>query len=45
MPTIVNTSFIGHALLDCYEYTGLQQALEMAVPIKDFILNDLHRTR
>jgi len=44
VPTIVNTAFIGHALLDCYEYTGLQQALDMAVPIKDFILNDLHRT-
>ena len=25
-PTIVNTSFIGHALLDCYEMTGRQQA-------------------
>lgn len=44
-PTIVNTAFIGHALLDCYEYTGLQQALDMAIPIKEFILNDLHRTR
>jgi hypothetical protein len=45
VPTIVNSAFIGHALLDCYEYTGLQRALEMAVPIKDFILNDLDRTR
>ncbi len=44
VPTIVNTSFIGHALLDCYAYTGLQQALDMAVPIKEFLLNDLHRT-
>ena len=44
-PTIVNTSFIGHALLDCYELTGRQRALDMAIPIKDFILNDLHRTR
>ncbi len=44
VPTIVNSSFIGHALLDCYAYTGLQQALDLAVPIKDFILNDLHRT-
>lgn len=43
-PTIVNSAFIGHALLDCYQYTGLQKALDMAVPIKDFILNDLHRT-
>jgi len=44
-PTIVNTSFIGHALLDCYEMTGRQRALDMAIPIKDFILGDLHRTR
>ena len=45
VPTIVNTAFIGHALLDCYECTGLQQALDMAVPIKDFIINDLYRTK
>jgi hypothetical protein len=45
VPTIVNSAFIGHDLLDCYEYTGRQQALDMAVPIKDFLLNDLHRTR
>lgn len=44
VPTIVNTSFIGHALLDCYAHTGLPQALDMAVPIKEFLLNDLHRT-
>ena len=44
-PTIVNTSFIGHALLDCYELTGRQRALDMAIPIKDFILGDLHRTK
>ncbi len=43
-PTIVNTSFIGHALLDCYELTDKQRALDMAIPIKDFILGDLHRT-
>ncbi len=43
-PTIVNTAFIGHALLDCYQYAGLPQALDMAVPIRDFLLNDLHRT-
>lgn len=45
MPTIVNTAFVGHALLDCYEMTGLQQALELALPIKVFICHDLHRTR
>lgn len=43
-PTIVNSSFIGHALLDTYQYTGEQRALDMAVPIKAFLLNDLHRT-
>jgi rhamnogalacturonyl hydrolase YesR len=42
-PTIVNSSFIGHALLDTYEYTGEQKALEMAISIKEFLLNDLHR--
>jgi len=44
-PTIVNTSFIGHALLDCYKLTGRQRALDMAIPIQDFILGDLHRAR
>lgn len=44
-PTVVNTSFIGHALLDCFQVTGNRRALEMAVPIAEFILNDLHRTR
>jgi hypothetical protein len=43
-PTVVNTSFIGHALLDCYEVTGLRKALDLALPIQDFILRDLHRT-
>ena len=42
-PTIVNSSFIGHALIDTYRYTGNEKALEMALPIKDFILNDLNR--
>ena len=44
-PTIVNSSFVGHALLDCYEYTGLEQALNMACSIKDFILKDLNRQK
>ncbi|MHC4519548.1 MAG: prenyltransferase/squalene oxidase repeat-containing protein, partial [Planctomycetota bacterium] len=44
-PTVVNTAFIGHALLDCYEISGIEQALEMAIPIKEFVLNDLHRTK
>jgi len=42
-PTIVNSSFIGHALIDTYRYTGNEKALAMALPIKDFILNDLNR--
>lgn len=44
-PTIVNSSFVGHALLDLYEHTGQQRALDMAVSIKDFILKDLNRTK
>jgi hypothetical protein len=42
-PTIVNSSFVGHALLDTYLYTGKQESLDMAMSIKDFILNDLNR--
>ena len=42
-PTVVNSSFIGHALIDTYRCTGIQRALDMAVSIKDFILNDLNR--
>ncbi len=44
-PTIVNSSMIGHALLDAYRYTGDEDALAMALPIKDFILRDLNRTQ
>jgi len=44
-PTIVNSSFVGHALLDLYKLTGQQRALDMAVSIKDFILEDLNRTK
>lgn len=42
-PTVVNSSFIGHALIDAYLLTGNQRALRMALPIADFILNDLKR--
>lgn len=42
-PTIVNSAFAGHALLDCYEVTGNEKALELAVTIPDFMLNDLKR--
>ena len=40
-PTIVNTAFIGHALLDTHRYNGNSRALDLALPIKDFLLNDL----
>jgi hypothetical protein len=42
-PTVVNSSFIGHALLDTWCYAGLVKAKEMAIPIGDFILHSLHR--
>lgn len=42
--TIVNSSFIGHALLDTYRFTGRTRALDMALPIQRFLLDDLHRT-
>jgi len=42
-PTVVNSAFIGHALIDTYRYTGEERALQMSISIKDFILNDLNR--
>ncbi|MCW7755063.1 hypothetical protein OOT00_13825 [Desulfobotulus sp. H1] len=44
-PTIVNTSFIGHALLDAYETFGEKTYLEKALSIRHFMLKDLKRTR
>jgi hypothetical protein len=44
-PTIVNSSFIGHALLDAYEFCGLEAARDLAVKIRPFLLHDLHRSR
>ncbi len=44
-PTIVNTAFIGHALLDTYEATSQARALEMAVSTRGFLLRDLNRKR
>lgn len=44
-PTIVNSSFIGHALIDAHLYAGEAKALDMAAPIADFILNDLNRDK
>jgi len=43
-PTIVNSAFIGHALLDTHGYTGESRALNTALTIKDFVINDLNRT-
>ena len=43
IPTVVNSAFIGHALLDAWRYARREQALYLAVPIKDFILRDLNR--
>jgi hypothetical protein len=42
-PTVVNTSFIGHALIDCFEYTHRERALELALSTRDFVINDLNR--
>jgi hypothetical protein len=42
-PTIVNSAFIGHALLDTYFLDGVDRALQMAVEIKDFICCELKR--
>ena len=42
-PTIVNTAFIGHALLTCYRHTGKNLALELAKSIPEFMRNDLNR--
>ena len=42
-PTVVNSAFIGHALFDVWETMGIRRALDLAIPIKDFILDDLNR--
>lgn len=44
-PTVVNSAFIGHALIDTFLYTNNREALEMAISIKDFILHDLHQMK
>lgn len=44
-PTVVNSSFVGHALLDAWAVTGKQKALELAVPIGEFIEKGLNRTK
>lgn len=42
-PTIVNTAFAGRALLDYYEVSGDEKALNLALSASDFILGDLNR--
>jgi len=44
-PTIVNTSFIGHAFLDAFEILKIGQYLEIARSACDFILKDLNILR
>jgi hypothetical protein len=42
-PTVVCSSFVGHALLDAYESLSNARALDLAVPIAGFLLTDLKR--
>ena len=42
-PTIVNSSFIGHALLDTFAFTNLTRAKDLALPIGTFITQSLNR--
>lgn len=42
-PTIVNSAFIGHALLDAWEFCGSHRARELALPIAEFLAQDLKR--
>lgn len=42
-PTVVNTAFVGHALLDAWERLGLETARQLVLPCRDFILRDLNR--
>jgi len=42
IPTIVNTSFIGHGILDYYDRSGNQKALEVARSSCEFFLKDLN---
>jgi hypothetical protein len=43
-PTVVNTAFIGHALLDLYEMTGESRWLSQTLAAGEFIFRDLHRS-
>ena len=41
-PTIVNTAFIAHSLIDAFEVTGKKRFLEAATSTSKFILNDIN---
>ena len=42
IPTIVNTAYVGHGILDYYDRSGNKKALEVARSSCDFILKDLN---
>jgi hypothetical protein len=42
LPTIVNTSTIGHGLLDLYELTNDENVLNICYEIRDFILSEIN---
>jgi hypothetical protein len=42
IPTIVNTSFVGHGILDYFDRSGNKRALEVARSSCDFICSDLN---
>lgn len=44
IPTIVNTAFVGHSLLDLYKTTNDEKWLTLARSACDFIINDLNRS-
>lgn len=39
----MNSALIDHALLDTWAYTGIQLALDLAIPIAQFIMEDIPR--
>jgi hypothetical protein len=44
-PTVVNTTFVAHALLDLYEQTKEERWLSLSESACDFICNDLQRSQ
>jgi len=44
-PTVVNTVFVAHSILDYYDLTREEKWLELALSAADFILNDLHQIK